>query len=70
MADAYLPVTVCGLPAGFVFDGRHLRAKVRDYVNQGVVRIAAGPTTVNVTIDIRRPYNRPLPPGADRSAAA
>jgi 5-methylcytosine-specific restriction endonuclease McrA len=59
-ADAYLSHTAHGLPASFVFTGEgNLRPAVRDYVQQGVVRVSSGPEVVSVTIDIRRPYHRP-----------
>jgi len=61
MTDAYLPVRVRDLPASFVFEGHSLRPKIRDYVNCGIVRVHAGPHTCDLTIDIRRPYSRPLP---------
>jgi hypothetical protein len=63
IADAYLPIRVRNLPIEFAFDGARLRAKVRDYVNLGVVRVHAGPHSCDLTIDIKRPYYRPRPLG-------
>lgn len=59
--DMLLPVTVYDLPASFVFqpDGA-LREKIRYFVGIGVVSIAAGPTTCNVTVDVKRPYYRAM----------
>ena len=59
MADAYLTVTVRDLPVGAVFFNGALRPNVAEYVRQGVVKVVAGPEQCHVTIDIRRPYNRP-----------
>jgi hypothetical protein len=59
IADAYLSHTVRNIPTGMVFCGGDLRPHVRHYVNQGVVRIIAGPEMVHVVIEIQRPYYRP-----------
>ena len=62
MADAYLPVCIRHLPAAFAFDGHALKAAVRTYVDQGIVRVIAGPEACHMIVDIRRPYWRPARP--------
>ena len=63
MADAYLPEWLHHIPADMVFQpGGRLRENVRHAVDQKVVRVIAGPTACHVSIDIRRPYFRALPP--------
>ena len=58
--DMLLPVVVHDLPAYFVFqpDGA-LRENVRRAVDQGVVRVVAGPEKCHVVVDVRRPYYHP-----------
>ena len=62
MADAYLPVCIRHLSIGFAFDGHALKLNVRSYVDQGIVRVIAGPEACHLIVDIRRPYWRPARP--------
>ena len=59
MADVYLPHTVRHLPINVAMVGGTLRPEVAHYVQQGVVRVIAGPEACDLIIDVRRPYTRP-----------
>ena len=59
-ATAFLPVWVRHLPISAVMSPMgHLKPHIRHYVDQGVVRVKAGPLCCHVMIDVRRPYFRP-----------
>ena len=59
MKKELLPVMVRDLPVSMVMHGGNLRPDVRSYVDQGVVRVIAGPESVHLIIDVKRPYERP-----------
>ena len=61
-ADAYLPVFVHDVSVDQIMIAGQLRHPVRAYVDQGVVRVIAGPTHCHLVIDIQRPYFRPRNP--------
>lgn len=60
MADAYLPHVVENVPCDWVLghDGRPF-PRIANYIQQGVVRVIAGPHLCHVVIDVRRPYFGP-----------
>lgn len=62
MSKTYLPIVVENLPAEMIFCGRAVRPEVQAYMDQGVIKVIAGPELVHLAIDIKRPYVRPRRP--------
>lgn len=58
--DALLPMWVNSLPAHVAFQSNGLlRPAFQSALDQGVIRVIAGPDACHVCIDVQRPYYRP-----------